>query len=190
MPYTITLTNGNIYANIPDQTIDTTSSMTLIGQNYTGGYGQFQDDNFIRLLETGANNTAPSSPLVGQLWFNTSTQKITVWTGTAWSIVGSQLDVGNIATVNSTTINSNTITATTITTSAVTANAATFNTVVANTVTANTVAAPVLKTASWTVTESAGKLIFQLTNGVAPLASLDQAGNFTVLGNITQNGSP
>jgi hypothetical protein len=40
--------------------------MTLIGKNYAG-YGDFLDENFIHLLENGANTTAPGAPLTGQL---------------------------------------------------------------------------------------------------------------------------
>ena len=34
MAYTINLTNGTIFATIADGTINTSSSMTLIGKNY------------------------------------------------------------------------------------------------------------------------------------------------------------
>ena len=50
MAYTINLTDGQIFATIPDGTINTASSMTLVGKNYAG-YGEFLDENFIRLLE-------------------------------------------------------------------------------------------------------------------------------------------
>ena len=58
MSYTITLTDGSIFATIPDGTINTGSSMTLVGKNYAG-YGQFINDDIIRLLENGSNTTAP-----------------------------------------------------------------------------------------------------------------------------------
>jgi hypothetical protein len=62
--------------------------MTLVGKNYAG-YGQFLDTNFIHLLENSANSTAPSAPLVGQLWFNTSTSILQVWKGAAgWKNIG------------------------------------------------------------------------------------------------------
>ena len=88
MSYNIVLTNGDLFAVIPDGTINTQSSMTLIGRNYAGGYGQFQDDNFIRLLESGANNSAPGAPLVGQLWYDTSTQTLKVYNGTSFKSLG------------------------------------------------------------------------------------------------------
>ena len=64
MSYTITLTNGSTFATIPDGTINTSSSMTLVGKNYSG-YGQFINDDIIRLLQNGANTTAPGAPLQG-----------------------------------------------------------------------------------------------------------------------------
>jgi hypothetical protein len=45
MSYTITLTDGAIFAVIADGTMNTDSSMTLVGKNWAG-YGQFLDDNF------------------------------------------------------------------------------------------------------------------------------------------------
>ena len=36
MAYTINLTNGAIFATIADGTINTSSSMTLVGKNYAG----------------------------------------------------------------------------------------------------------------------------------------------------------
>jgi hypothetical protein len=88
MAYTITLTDGTIFATIADGTINTSSSMTLVGKNYAG-YGQFLDTNYIRLLESGSNATAPSAPLTGQLWWNTTSDLMQVYTGTAWKTISS-----------------------------------------------------------------------------------------------------
>jgi hypothetical protein len=87
MSYTITLTDGAIFATIPDGTINTDSSMTLVGKNWAG-YGQFLDDNFIRLLENGSNTTPPSAPLTGQLWWNQSLSKMQVYNGTGFKTLG------------------------------------------------------------------------------------------------------
>jgi len=84
MSYTINLTNGNVLCTIPDGTINTSAcSQVLIGKNYAG-YGQFLDDNFVHLLENYANPTAPTTPLTGQLWYNTTTGILQVWNGTAY----------------------------------------------------------------------------------------------------------
>lgn len=83
MAYTINLTDGAVFATIADGTINTSSSMTLVGKNYAG-YGQFLDDNFIHLLENASNTTAPPSPLNGQLWYNKTTKVINVYNGTGF----------------------------------------------------------------------------------------------------------
>lgn len=86
MAYTINLTDGTIFATIPDGTINTSSSMTLIGKNYAG-YGQFLDDNFIHLLENGSNTTAPSAPLTGQLWWDSANNLLKVYNGTVFKTI-------------------------------------------------------------------------------------------------------
>ena len=88
MSYTINLTNGTVFAVIADGTVNTSSSMTLIGKNYAG-YGQFLDDNFIHLLENSANTTAPSSPLTGQLWWDSTNTLLKIYSGAGgWKVVG------------------------------------------------------------------------------------------------------
>ena len=89
MAYTINLTNGTTFATITDGTVNTASSMTLIGKNYAG-YGQFLDDNFIHLLENSANTTAPAAPLTGQLWWDSTTPPgplLKVYSGTTWKVI-------------------------------------------------------------------------------------------------------
>jgi hypothetical protein len=87
MSYTINLTNGTVFAVIPDGTVNTSSNMTLIGKNYAG-YGQFLDDNFIHLLENAANATAPSAPLTGQLWWDSTNTVLKVYSGAGgWKVV-------------------------------------------------------------------------------------------------------
>jgi hypothetical protein len=86
MSYTITLTNGSTFATIPDGTINTSSSMTLVGKNYAG-YGQFINDDIIRLLQNGANTTAPGAPLQGQLWYDQTTGTMKVYTGSTFKVI-------------------------------------------------------------------------------------------------------
>ena len=101
MSYTITLTNGNILATIPDGTINSVAcSQTLVGKNYAG-YGQFLDDNFVHLLENAANSTAPTNPLVGQLWFNTTTGVLQVRNSVGWKSLGGSQAQSSAPTNNS-----------------------------------------------------------------------------------------
>ena len=87
MAYNINLTDGSLLTTIPDGTINTTSTtMILVGKNYAG-YGEFLDTNYVHLLENGANNTPPTTKLVGQLWWDKSTSTMKVWNGTTFKTI-------------------------------------------------------------------------------------------------------
>ena len=76
MSYTLRLTNGQILLTLADQQTDNVStSLTLIGKN-VNAYGANINDNFIRLMENFAYSSPPTSPLVGQLWFDTVNQRM------------------------------------------------------------------------------------------------------------------
>jgi hypothetical protein len=89
MSYTINLTNGSVLTTIADGTLNTTAcSMALPGKNYAG-YGIYLDDNFVHLLENSSNSTAPSTPLIGQLWWDSANKIMNVWNGTVWKTISS-----------------------------------------------------------------------------------------------------
>ena len=88
MAYTINLTDGTIFATVADGTINTDSSLTVVGKNYAG-YGEFLNENMIKLLESGANTTQPTAPLTGQLWFDKSGSLLKVYNGTQFKNLGS-----------------------------------------------------------------------------------------------------
>ena len=81
MAYVINKTNGSILATVADGTVDTTSSVTLVGRNYSG-YGEFLGENFIKMLENSANSSAPGSPLEGQLWYDSTNDILNAYNGT------------------------------------------------------------------------------------------------------------
>jgi hypothetical protein len=88
MPYVIKKTDGNIVANVTDGTIDTSStSLTLIGKNYKG-IGDIYNTNLVQLLENFSNSTPPNNKIRGQLWFNSGSNKLNVYDGSAWRPVG------------------------------------------------------------------------------------------------------
>lgn len=99
MAYTINLTDGTIFATIADGTINTSSSMILVGKNYAG-YGEFLDENFIHLLENGANNTPPGAPLIGQLWFDKANGVMKCYNGTIFKTIGSATSSATAPTSN------------------------------------------------------------------------------------------
>lgn len=81
MAYSINLTDATLFATVADGTQNTSSSMTIIGKNFSG-YGEQLGENFIRLLESNANTSAPSAPLIGQLWYDKTTNLIKAYNGT------------------------------------------------------------------------------------------------------------
>jgi len=55
---------------LPERTVDTTSTSLALTGKKTANYGEIQQENFIKLLENFASNTAPANPTIGQLWFS------------------------------------------------------------------------------------------------------------------------
>ena len=99
MAYTINLTDGTVFATIADGTINSTSSMILVGKNYAG-YGEFLDENFIHLLENGANTTAPGTPLTGQLWWDKTNNLLKVYNGTIFKTISAATSSATAPTSN------------------------------------------------------------------------------------------
>jgi len=88
MSYTIKFTNGRTLAVIADQNYDQIStSLTLIGKNLNN-YGQYINENFVGLLENFAYPIEPRSPVTGQLWYDTSENKIKVYSQGRFKPVG------------------------------------------------------------------------------------------------------
>ena len=88
MAYTVNLTSGGVLATVSDGTIDSTTDLKFIGKNYSG-YGELLNENFVSLLENFANTSAPSAPLAGQLWWDSSGSLLKVYTGSAFKTVSS-----------------------------------------------------------------------------------------------------
>ena len=81
MSYKLNKTDGSILTDLVDGTVDTTSSdLTLIGRNYSG-FGEFLNENFIKLLENFSSSDAPQNPIRGQLWYDTSENKLKIYNG-------------------------------------------------------------------------------------------------------------
>ena len=88
MSYQLNKTDGTLLTALIDGQIDTASTnLTLVGKNYTG-YGEAFNENFIKLLENFSNTAAPSNPLTGQIWWDTSSKRLKVYDGTVWKASG------------------------------------------------------------------------------------------------------
>jgi len=86
--YVINKTDGSVLVTLEPGTLNTTTSLGLLGKNYVG-YGETQNENFVKLLEHFANQNPPSRPLRGQTWFDTQNKVLKVYEGTQWIPVGS-----------------------------------------------------------------------------------------------------
>jgi len=75
MAYEVNFTNGTVAKLVEDGIKDNTYSITLVGKNVTS-YGEVFAENFIKLLENHSNTVAPSNPISGQLWFNSSASSV------------------------------------------------------------------------------------------------------------------
>jgi len=88
MAYLINRYDGTELVVLEDGTLDTSTSLGLVGRNYTG-YGEVQNENFVHILENFANSSPPSRPISGQIWYDTSNKTLNVYDGTVWAPVGS-----------------------------------------------------------------------------------------------------
>jgi hypothetical protein len=96
MAYNITLTNSTPLVTISDGTEDTThTNLTLVGRNYAG-YGTALNENFVKLLENFSNSTAPTTPLIGQLWWDSTNGVLKAWQGTSWKALASSITTSSI----------------------------------------------------------------------------------------------
>lgn len=83
MSYILNKTNGVVVATVQDASIDRTTDLIFVGRNYAG-YGEYQNENFLKLLENFSNAIPPSKPVEGQLWFDNINKKFSGYNGLYW----------------------------------------------------------------------------------------------------------
>lgn len=91
MAYNITTTASATLATIADGTVNSSAtSLTLIGKNYAG-YGNFLNENYVKLLENFALDNPPRAPLTGQLWYDSNYRVLNVYDGVSgvWKTLSS-----------------------------------------------------------------------------------------------------
>jgi microcystin-dependent protein len=92
MVYKVQFTESNnpakVAITVQDQSLNNQTSLTFVGQNYSG-YGPVIASDFLHLLENFANSTAPANPVQGQIWYDNANNLLRVWNGTTWVEAGS-----------------------------------------------------------------------------------------------------
>ena len=88
MSYKLNKTDGELLVELADGVIDTTTTdITLVGKNYKG-FGEFLNENFIKIMENFAGTSAPGNPLLGQLWYDAGEARMKLYDGTSFRSAG------------------------------------------------------------------------------------------------------
>jgi hypothetical protein len=90
MAYTVNKSNTAASPNqytVQDSILNTQTDLEFVGKGYAG-YGEVIAENFLHLLENFSNTSAPGKPIKGQLWYDESSAKIKVYTGSSFQPVG------------------------------------------------------------------------------------------------------
>ena len=86
MAYTVNKTNSGSYT-VQDGVVNTQTDLSLIGKGYAG-YGEKIAENFLHLLENFSNTSAPTKPIEGQLWYDSTNSQLKVYSGSAFVPAG------------------------------------------------------------------------------------------------------
>ena len=91
MSYKLNKTDGSLLVELVDGRLDnSTTDVSLIGKNYQG-FGEFLNENFIKILESFANTAPPSKALKGQLWYDTAEGRLKVYDGATFKSTDSTI---------------------------------------------------------------------------------------------------
>lgn len=89
MAYQVNNFNGTFLTSVSDGTIDSTTDLRFVGKNYAG-YGEVQNENYLHLMESFANTTAPPKAITGQIWYDSANKKLKFYNSadSKWKVAG------------------------------------------------------------------------------------------------------
>jgi hypothetical protein len=82
MSYTLKRYSGDTLVTVEEGTVEEkSSSLSFVGKNFAG-YGTYQNENFLYLLENFAGNNPPANAVDGQIWYNKSEKRLKYYDST------------------------------------------------------------------------------------------------------------
>ena len=90
MAYIVNKTNATALPNsytVQDSVLNEETELKFVGKGYAG-YGEKIAENFLHLLENFSNTTAPSKPIIGQLWYDSTNSQLKVYSGSTFVPAG------------------------------------------------------------------------------------------------------
>jgi hypothetical protein len=89
MAYTVNKTSSGSYT-VQDGVVNTQTDLSFIGKGYAG-YGEKIAENFLHLLENFSNTSAPTKPIQGQLWYDSDSNILKVYSGSTFVPAGGSI---------------------------------------------------------------------------------------------------
>jgi hypothetical protein len=80
MAYNVYKTDGTLLTTVGDGTIDSTTSLSLVGIGYSA-YSEVIAENLVHLMENFSSGSPPLSPIAGQIWWDKTNTRLNVFDG-------------------------------------------------------------------------------------------------------------
>ncbi len=102
MAYTVNKTNSSASPNlytVQDGVLNTQTDLNFVGKGYAG-YGEVIAENFLHLLENFAGTSEPTKPIQGQLYYDSTNNRLKVYSGSAFVPAGGNVPYQSLAPSN------------------------------------------------------------------------------------------